>query len=79
MCNCVDGEADIERWEIAGQWKSRVCPRRFVTDDSVAWFQLWNHYRDGHLAFAGGVLDQPALFMDAMRFISATWKQANEK
>ena len=75
----MDGDARYERWELKGQWKSRICPRRLVTAESVAWFRLWNFYREGHLAIAGGVLDQPAAYLQAMAYISVAWKQANER
>lgn len=68
-CGCVDGDAGYERWELKGIWKSRVCPRRVVTDESRRWIALFQHYRAGHLMMAGGVFDQPARYMEAMRVI----------
>ena len=50
-----------------------------MTTESAAWWRLWNYYRDGHLAVAGGILDQPALYLQVMAFISTAWKQANER
>ena len=75
----MDGDAGYERWELRGILKSRICPRSLVTDESVALFRLWNFYRDGYLAVAGGILDQPASYLHAMSFISAAWKEATSK
>lgn len=69
-CSCVDGDAGIERWEIKELWKSRICPRRLTTPESRRWLELFQHYQAGFLADSGGILDQPAKYMEAMRFIS---------
>jgi hypothetical protein len=75
----VDGDAGIERWELRGVLKSRICPRRLITRGSVEWFNLFNFYRAGHLARAGGVLDQPALYFNAMIFVASAWDEANDR
>lgn len=68
-CGCVDGQASVDRWEIKGVIKTRTCPRRLITDESRAWIDLFRHYRAGHLCFAGGVADQPVVYLDAMQII----------
>ena len=68
-CNCIDGVAGYERWELVGIIKTRHCPRRLVTQDSAAWIGLFTHYKAGHLAYAGGALDQPNKYLDAMKII----------
>lgn len=30
---------------------------------------FYEHYKNGHLAVAGGVLEQPSVYLDAMRVI----------
>lgn len=65
----MDGQANVERWEIKGVFKSRTCPRRLVTAESEMWLSLYPHYRAGHLYRDGGVSQQPALYLEAMRHI----------
>lgn len=71
----MDGVAGFERWELQGVIKTRHCPRRMVTPDSAAWIDLFSHYKAGHLAIAGGVLDQPQAYLEAMRLIGNTVDQ----
>jgi hypothetical protein len=59
-----------DKWEVAGLIKSRVCPRRLVTPESRRWLALFQHYQAGFMAQAGGVLDQSARYLEAMRIIS---------
>lgn len=41
---------------------------------------LFNHYKSGHLAIEGGVMDQPALYLRAMEVCeSRTNKIMNER
>lgn len=74
----MDGEAGFERWELRGEWKSRRCPRRIVTSDTILWLQLYSHYKAGHLLAAGGVLDQPALYIAAMNYIESAYGAARD-
>lgn len=69
----MDGDAGFEKWEIVGLFKSRICPRRLVTSQSVAWINLFNHYRAGHLAVGGGIVDQPAIYLHVMELIGSAW------
>lgn len=47
--------------------------------------ELWRHYRPsgfggpGHLPFAGGINDQPALLLDAFAVLSATEAELTPK
>lgn len=79
MCDCVDGEAPFERWKIPGEPlferdgesvnATRRCPRRLIADDTHYLMEMFGHYKAGHLCAAGGLMKQPALYMDAMRAI----------
>lgn len=66
----MDGDAGFDRWEITEQWKSRICPRRLITAESYRLLSLFPHYQAGFLLEAGGILDQPARFVEAMRCIN---------
>lgn len=46
-----------------------TCPTKLVTEASVAWLRLYRFFRRGFLPFSGGLLEQPARFLDAMEVI----------
>ena len=88
-CSCVDGDAGFYRWQFLGEpvfrdesgeptGVSSICPRTMVTDDSSHLLSLFGHYKAGHLMNAGGISDQPALYMDAMRVIDGAIAQARK-
>lgn len=69
-CNCTDGIAPVPRWEILGVLEAtNQCPRRAITADTRGWLTLYSHYKDGHLYRSGGVAEQPAIYLEAMRVI----------
>lgn len=45
------------------------CPRKAVKPASWDWIRLWHLFQQGHLPYAGGIMEQPARFMDAMEVI----------
>lgn len=49
--------------------ESEVCLLPMVTETSRTLLELYAHYKAGFLPFAGGLLDQPAAFSDAMTVI----------
>lgn len=52
-------------------------PVELADEDAFGVFELWRHYRPsglggpGHLPFAGGAADQPALLLDAFAVLAA--------
>jgi hypothetical protein len=73
----VDGVSPYPRWSLRGVMdNSRICPRRQTDDDARAWLPLYMHYQAGHLFSAGGVSDQPALYLAAMRLIDGAVKES---
>jgi len=71
-CEC-DDEHDIgfQKWYIPEiDFSSSVCLRYLVTARSVQLLRIYNQYRANILPLAGGWLDQPNLFVDAMETIS---------
>lgn len=88
-CTCVDGDAGFYRWQFLGEPVfldddgnptdvSRTCPRKMVTEDSCYLLSLYSHYKAGHLLKAGGVSEQPYLYMEAMRVIDGAIAQARK-
>lgn len=75
----MNGDAGFEKWEIPGQWKSRTCPRQLVTAESRAWLQLYSTYKAGFLLVAGGIFDQPAIYINAMTLIDSFAAEARKQ
>jgi hypothetical protein len=48
---------------------TRSCPRRLIDRDTVYLWNLFRHYKAGHLYAPGGVSSQPALYLSAMQLI----------
>jgi hypothetical protein len=64
------GPAAYPRWSIPGVLEdSRTCPKPKVTQQSVALLRLFKHYRHGLLPLNGGLMDQPAAYIEAMEII----------
>jgi hypothetical protein len=63
------GQSSVEIFEIPNVISSRTCLKPMVTANSRFVLELYTHSRDGHLPVTGGVMDQPAVLMDAFRVI----------
>jgi hypothetical protein len=50
-------------------WTSRVCPRWLVDERSGELCRMYRHYKNGVLAFSGGLLEQPNVYVKAMAII----------
>jgi hypothetical protein len=73
----VDGVSPYPRWSLRGVMEgSRICPRRQTDDAARSWLTLYQHYQAGHLFAAGGIADQPALYLAAMRLIDGAVKES---
>ncbi len=77
-CDCLDG-----RQPHGGLWKipeagivSDVCFRRLITPFSMQMLDLYRHYQNGLLPFAGGLYDQPAAYFRAMSVIDSWMKKS---
>ena len=64
-----------EKWQL-GDWRSRVCPRRIVSDEAQFWLSLYSHYAKGHLLIAGPLADQPASYLEIMSLIASMIAEA---
>lgn len=62
-----NGAALFARWKIDGVGELKTCPLPMITPFSSFMSSLSQHYRDGHLVEAGGILDQPNLYLESMR------------
>jgi hypothetical protein len=56
--------------------ETNLCPSRMTDEPAKAWIGLYNHYQAGHLYRAGGLREQPAIYMQIMRFIDGAVKES---
>lgn|GEM_PF-1078949 len=59
-----EAPAPHEVWELFGKGYC-VNPCHLVTDDALEMVSIWRLFQQGHLADAGGVMDQSAAMIDA--------------
>ncbi|MFP4560983.1 MAG: hypothetical protein ACLFQ3_06625 [Thiohalorhabdus sp.] len=69
------GPAPFVKWEIehggAQILASRTCPKPMVTEQSTGYLRLYNHYERSVLPYSGGLLQQPAAYLEAMEVIES--------
>lgn len=56
--------------------ESRICLKPLVTPKSATLLRLYRHYQNRLLPFAGGILDQPAQYQQAMELIEGALNDA---
>ena len=54
---------------------SKRCPKYATPAEIRDWFPLYSHYAAGHLHRAGGIEEQPALYLAVMRLIDHIVKE----
>lgn len=69
---------DGSAWEIFGE-EYKTNPKLLLNEEDFAMTSVWILYRQGHLPDEGGVLQQPAVMIDALQTMEAAaatiWKQ----
>jgi hypothetical protein len=76
-CTCKGGVSSYPRWSLAGLLdNTNQCPRYHTPEDVWPWIELYGHYQSGNLYRAGGVREQPALYMRVMRLIDGVVKES---
>ncbi len=67
---------DGSQWEVLGDLYS-INPRFLLSEDDYDMLRLWQMFQSsfgaGHLPEGGGVMDQPALMLDAYAAMSAAY------
>ncbi len=58
-------------------WTTNICPRRQLDDGAVELLRYWRFWRQGVLLVAGGLLNQPARYVEAMEFLDYLQADAN--
>lgn len=70
------GPATYPVWAIDNVGEFNICPLPMITPRSNRLLELHGFYKNNILPLSGGILDQPNLFMEAMRQIDSI---VNEK
>ena len=80
--NCRGDESRCEcRWdslEIDGQIV-KGCPWKLVTPMTRAVVELYVAYKDGHMYYSGGVIEQPAWYIECMTAMSNAMNSAEKE
>ena len=64
------GPAKYPKWDIKVVLEdSRICPLPMITGETRSMLKLHAHYKNGILPNAGGILDQPSAYVEAMNII----------
>lgn len=70
--HCDDtNPAPIAMWIIPGVIESRTCLLPMVTEREIEMLRFYQHYKQNRLPLAGGLLDQPNNYLEAMETIAA--------
>lgn len=79
-CDASGRSTTGDTWTIDGVLEdSPVCPRRLITAQSIFFLDLYQHYQRGVLPVAGGLLDQPRLYYQAMTIIDHWTNKLSER
>jgi hypothetical protein len=72
--HCDDTKpAPIAQWVIRGSFgtiESRTCFLPMITPQTHFLLRLFSHYKNAVLPYAGGLLDQPHFFAEAMEILA---------
>jgi len=74
--HCDDSNPSHQLYEISHKKygviiRTNTCLLPKITPQSHEFMHLYNHYKNGMLPFQGGLLDQPAAYVDAMDLIDS--------
>lgn len=78
--HCDDSNpALFDKWALPGVIESRTCLLPMITPFSWFMVELYGHYQNRLLPFAGGVLEQPAIYAEAMRTLDSTFNRISHE
>lgn len=74
-CNCNENhEQPFAKWtvtDVMGETiNSRRCLRWEITSETAELWSLYEHYDKGILLVTGGIYDQPAKYLEAMKVMA---------
>lgn len=67
--------APFKQWVIDRVIESDICLLPMITSMSNQYLRMHRHYSNGFLAQAGGVCDQPNLYLEAMELLDSTFNK----
>ena len=73
-----DGSKQISRFKFEDEVIEQ-CPLTMITHESALLISQYPHYDKGYLPVAGGILDQTAVYVQAMAIISSEINQHREE
>lgn len=62
--------APFKQWSIKNVIESNVCLLPMITPESRFLLRLHEHYKSGHMARDGGILEQPNFYLEAMEVLT---------
>jgi len=71
------GPAPVERWDVNGVIKSKVCLLPLITAFTHECLKLYRHYKNGVLLTSGGLYSQPNKYIKAMGVIDGLYNSSN--
>lgn len=75
---CIEDAPIPRRWQIGGNVYRR-CPVKLITDFTWHCIELYSHYKSGFLLQSGGIIDQPAKYLQLMCFIQNEYSRQKEE
>ena len=73
---------ELSTWVTAGgalEWRSSVCPLPIVGEHSAEVLRLLEWWREHILPMAGGLYDQPNLYLQSMELLEARFAAARRE
>lgn len=78
--HCDDSNpAPYPKWAIEGVIESRTCLLPMITPFSWFMVELYGHYQNRLLPFAGGILEQPNIYLEAMKILESTFNRISRE
>jgi len=62
-----------------GSYLLNTCRANLINPDHIKYLQLYALFKDGFLLEAGGVMHQPAIYIQAMRIIDSEVNKIHER
>jgi len=62
--------APIKQWVIKNVIETNVCLLPMITPESRFLLRLHDHYKKGHMAREGGILEQSNFYLEAMEILN---------
>lgn len=75
---CEEDSPLPDTWQV-DDWTFQRCPLKLITLESIEYLKAYQLFDKGYLPNAGGWVEQPAKFLDAMVIISAEIQKVKDE